>query len=134
MVVNQLFIEKPPIDFVNKYVKTFGLNDINDSTEFTTLDILCRNTIIQIQHLQPELIDLYLPCKKDIYVSELTTKNIITILRQLVKLYDKDICSREKFIKGTKYLAYRIITPQEKKFLLKSKKKHTNKEIVIVFD
>ena len=61
----------------------------------------------------------------------LTNKEAITILRQLLKIHDYDLNSREKFIKGIKYSVYKIITKQDKLFNIK---KNKNKEIVIVFD
>jgi hypothetical protein len=37
-------------------------------------------------------------------------------------MYDHDLSSKEKFIKGTKYLVYKIITKQDKDFSKKNKK------------
>ena len=62
MVVNQLFSEKPSLDLINRYIKTFGLNNIDDTTEFTILDMMQHNTLIQIQMLHNELADICLPC------------------------------------------------------------------------
>jgi hypothetical protein len=134
MVLNQLFIEKPSLEILNKYVKAFGLNNIDDSTEFTILDMNKNNTLIQLQSIQTDLGDLYIPCKRKLYVEELTNKNAITVLRQLLKIYDRDLYSKEKFIKGTKYLVYKIISKQEKDFNKRNKKITKKKEIVIVFD
>jgi hypothetical protein len=134
MVLNQLFIEKPSLEILNKYVKAFGLNNIDDSTEFTILDMNKNNTLIQLQSIQTDIGDLYIPCKRKLYVEELTNKNAITVLRQLLKIYDRDLYSKEKFIKGTKYLVYKIISKQEKDFNKRNKKITKKKEIIIVFD
>ena len=84
--------------------------------------------------LENDLRKYYIPCKQKIYfdnMNNLTNKEAITILKQLLKIHDYDLNSREKFIKGIKYSIYKIITKQEKIFNIKKKK---NKEIVIIFD
>ena len=134
MVVNQLFNEKPSLELVNKLVSKFGLKDINDSTEFTTLDMDRINTLVNFKTIENDIKDIYIPCKRDKYASAFTNKSLITILRQFVKMYEHDLSSREKFIKGQKYLVYKIITKQDKDFSKKNKKYINKKEITIVFD
>ena len=63
-------------------------------------------------------------------INTLTNKQAITILRQLLKVYNYDLFSKEKFIKGTKYSVYKIISKNNKIFDLNKKKK----EIIILFD
>jgi hypothetical protein len=134
MVVNQLFTETPSLELINKFVATIGLKDVTDTTTFTFLDMIQHNTTIALQPIHKELIELYLPCKRT-YVSNLTHKNIITVLRQLLKVIDYDLISKEKFIQGTKYIEYRIATKNEKqtvKTTKNNKKKKT--EYIIHFD
>ncbi len=131
MVVNQLFNEKPSLEFVTKFVKCFGLTDLQDDKYFTLLDIQHHNTLTQIHSLLKELYDLYLPCKYQ-YITNINAKSSITILRQLLKVYDYDVFSHEKFIKGVKYLEYKVISKNEKKILKKPPKK--KKEFIIHFD
>ena len=45
MIINQLFVKKPHFELINKLIKAFGLNDINDTREFSQLDIEKNNTI-----------------------------------------------------------------------------------------
>jgi len=122
MVLNQLFNEKPSLELVNKIIQKFGLKDINDTTEFTTLDMDKINTLVNIKPLVDEIRDCYIPCKRVKYASEFNNKTVITILRQFIKMYDHDLSSKEKFIKGTKYLVYKIITKQDKVFYKQNKK------------
>ena len=134
MVLNQLFISRPPIELLNKIIIGFGLNNLNDKTEFCYLDMNKYNTLNVFHNLENELCKYYLPCKQKIYfnnINLLTNKEAITILRQLLKIHNYDLNSREKFIKGKKYSIYKIITKQDKLFNIK---KNKNKEIVIVFD
>jgi hypothetical protein len=137
MVVNQLFIQKPPNELLNKIIKAFGLNDINDTREFNRIDMDRNKTLAYFHTLEKELGEYYLPCKRKNYIDNIkniTNKEIITIFRQILKAHNYDLYSKEKFIKGTKYLVYRIITKNDKTSISKTKKKVPKKEYVIVFD
>jgi hypothetical protein len=137
MVVNQLFIEKPPLDLLNKLIKAFGLNDINDKREFSQIDINNNNTLSIFHTLEKELSKCYIPCKQKIYIDNIkniTGKEAITIFRQFLKAHNYDLYSKEKFIKNVKYMVYKIMSKQEKEGNKKTKKKQVNKDIVIVFD
>ena len=134
MIKNQLIITKPPFEILHTLIKGFGIKTFNDKTEFCYLDMDKLNTLSVFHNLESELSKYYLPCKKKIYfndIKNLTNKEAITILKQLLKIYEYDLSSREKFIKGIKYSMYKIITKQDKFFNLNKKK---NKEITIVFD
>jgi hypothetical protein len=133
MVLNQLFVSKPPFELVNNIIKKFGLKHINDTKQFSYIDMNKNNTLSIFNSLENELNKYYLPCKKKKYlnnVNTLTNKQAITILRQLLKVYNYDLFSKEKFIKGTKYSVYKIISKNDKIFNLNKK----NKEIIILFD
>ena len=138
MVVNQLFIHKPPIELLNKLIRAFGLNDINDTKEFTQLDMDINNTITTFHTLEKELGDCYIPCKRKEYtdnIKNIIYKEAITIFRQFLKAHNYDLYSKEKFIKGIKYLVYRIVTKHEKSIISKTKKKQNHKkEFIIIFD
>jgi hypothetical protein len=134
MVLNQLFKQRPSLDLVNKILPKFGIHNINDNTtEFTLLDIAKLNTLAAVLAFENEIKECYIPCKRNKYLGSLDNKALITVLRQFLKMYDYDLHSREKFIKGTKYLVYHIVTKQEKNFIKKSKTPQ-KKEITIVFD
>jgi len=134
MVLKQLFISKPPIELLKKIINGFGLSTLHDKKEFSYLDMNELNTLNIFHTLENDLRKYYIPCKQKIYfdnMNNLTNKEAITILKQLLKIHDYDLNSREKFIKGIKYSIYKIITKQEKIFNIQKKK---NKEIIIVFD
>ena len=138
MVLNQLFITKPPIELLNEILKGFKINNLNSKKKFSYLDMNRLNTLNTFYNLENELKKYYLPCKQKIYfndIKKLTNKEAITILKQLLKIHNYDLNSKEKFIKGIKYSVYNIITKQEK-LLNKNKNKNKNKhdEIIIIFD
>ena len=137
MIINQLFVKKPAIELINKLIKAFGLNDINDTREFSQLDIEKNNTLELLKGFENELLECYIPCKQKKYINDIqniTHKNAINIFRQFLKSHNFDLYSKEKFIKGTKYSVYKITTKQEKDSSKKTKKQSIKKEITIVFD
>ena len=108
MGINQLFIKQPPIELVEKVIKSFGLKDFEDTTEFSLIDIQKNNTIVQLQNMKGELNEYYLPCKSRDYLNNWNYKGCITICRQLLKTVDKTLKSREKYINGKKYIVYKL--------------------------
>ncbi len=133
MVLKQLFVSKPPIELLNNIIKSFGLKNLNDTKEFSYINMNKIDTLKNFKNLENELNKYYLPCKKKKYfnnINTLTNKQAITIFRQLLKIYDYDLYSKEKFIKGIKYSVYKLISKNEKNFNLTKKKK----EIIISFD
>ena len=133
MVLKQLFVSKPPIELLNNIIKSFGLKNLNDTKEFSYINMNKIDTLKNFKNLENELNKYYLPFKKKKYfnnIKTLTNKQAITILRQLLKIYDYDLYSKEKFIKGIKYSVYKLISKNEKNFNLSKKKK----EIIISFD
>jgi hypothetical protein len=133
MVLNQLFAYRPPIELINKMLPKFGIKDLKDTTEFSFLDMEHINTLSGIKNLENDIKECYIPCKRDKYANIIDNKAIINILRQFLKMHDYDLISREKFIKGTKYILYHITTKEEKDFIKKHKKPQ-KKEVTIIFD
>ncbi len=67
MVLKQLFISKPPIEFIEKIISGFGLNNLNDKTEFSYLDMDKHNTLNVFCNLENDLRSFYINFKKNIY-------------------------------------------------------------------
>ena len=63
-------------------------------------------TVKQMNNIIDSLSLFYIPCKSKQYLTDLTEKKCITILRQLLKIHNYTLFSKEKFIKGKKYLFY----------------------------
>ena len=121
---SQLFKKEPTKDFVLRVLKKFGIQDFDDNRSFSRKDLDKLNTVETIRELIPELKEYYINCKARTYLSDLNSKNVITILRQLLKFYGYHIISREKYVKGEKFLIYSII----------SENKYEYKPVVINFD
>lgn len=70
------------------------------------------NTVEQVTFLSTELRKFYLPCKARCYLTALTSKNVVTILRHFVKLHNYRVSSNEKYQKGEKFIVY-VVVPNE---------------------
>ena len=94
MKKDQLFKKNPSNELFEKVLNAFGLKDLNDKRSFSRKDLQYIKTVDKINLLKTDLNDCYLPCKARTYLSSLTEKNVITILRQILKTRNYTIVSR----------------------------------------
>lgn len=116
MTKNQLFKIIPPRSLCLKILEAFGLSGFDDNHNFSRIDLAQIKCIDKLLVLKESLIEYYLPCKARTYLNDLNTKNAITILRQIVKLYGYTISSREKYTKGYKFIIYQLVTIENKSY------------------
>jgi hypothetical protein len=113
---NQLFHENPPIELVKNIMKIFlGENLDNPCYQFTRKMLEEKNILEKIENYIPELRKYYLKCKQNKYLDNLDSKKIITIFRQLVRIYGYQVHSTEKYQNGSKFLLYKIDKINEQK-------------------
>jgi hypothetical protein len=105
---NQLFKKLPPIDLFERLVKIYGLTDINDCRKFTKDHLTKNKTLEKIEGFREELEEYYLPCKTTKYLLDLDEKKLITILRQIAKVFDYYVTSNEKYLNSKKVLQYSL--------------------------
>ena len=131
MVKNQLFRVLPDTEIIQTLLETFGLTSLEDTRYFTkqTLDEL--DTKEKFLELKDTLWTYYLPCKAKVYLSEITNKKCITILRQFIKVHEYTLISKERYINRKKVCVYRLIKLDDKPPQPPKKK---NKNIVISFE
>lgn len=108
MPKNQLFRKLPSRDFVLKILKIYGIDGFDVLKTFSLQSITDLNVITQLKTYDAELKTYYLKCKWR-YITNFTPKKCITLLRQLLKLYDYKVLSKEKCIKGNKFCQYSLI-------------------------
>tara|TARA_Y100000389_G_C17450600_1_gene514505 strand:- start:1703 stop:2101 length:399 start_codon:yes stop_codon:yes gene_type:complete len=116
VVQNQLFKKPPPLELIIKVINTFGLKSLEDTTNFSKKDLEILNTVDKLYELKPELENYYIQCKARTYLNDITPKNSITILRQLLRIFDRTVSSREKYIRGSKFVIYQVIPKDYKKY------------------
>jgi len=108
MKKNQLFRKLPPIDLFERFVKIFGLIDINDCRKFTKDTLIINNTLEKFEGFKEELEEYYIPCKVDKYLVDMNEKKLITVLRQIAKVFDYNVISNEKYLNSHKVLQYTL--------------------------
>lgn len=105
---NQLFRKIPSLDLFNRFIKIFGLIDINDSRKFTKNTLIINKTSEKFNNFLKELEEYYIPCKIDKYLKNINEKKLITILRQIAKVFKYNVISNEKYINSKKVLQYSL--------------------------
>ena len=105
---NQLFAQIPDNIFLIKFLNCYGLDNLNDSREFSKSNMIDLNIITKIEYLIPELVLYYLPCKYKIVLSNITLNKTLTILRQIIKLYGYELKKREHVQNKKKIIYYHI--------------------------
>lgn len=117
MTKNQLFRKIPSKNVVINILNVFGLKDFDDQRYFSRKDLETLKCVDSMnEKIKPLLSEYYLPCKSRTYLNDLTPKNVITVLRQIVRLYDYNVISKEKYIKGDKFIIYQLVANVEKKY------------------
>lgn len=137
MVKNQLFKKYPTRTMLDKILACFNITSLDEGDHtFCRKDILNFDTVNKLNLIKNELKQFYLPCKARTYLNDLNEKNVVTILRQVLKHHNYNILSKEKYLRGEKYILYTIITNNE--VIEESKNlKHLHiekKSIIINFD
>lgn len=134
MTKNQLFRVTPTTEMCEQVLSAFGLKSIDDTTNFSKKDLEILGTVEKLYALKPKLEIHYLPCKARTYLNDISTKNCVTILRQILKTFDRTITSREKYIRGHKFVIYQIIPKEYKKYQPVSISNSEEHAYVINFD
>lgn len=116
MKKDQLFRKHPSDQLFTKILNCFGLNDLSDTRSFSRNDLKILKTVKHIENLLPELIECYLPCKARSYLTRLTEKNVVTVLRQILRTRHYTMLSREKYVKGHKFIIYSLTPIHNKKY------------------
>lgn len=130
MKINQLFKDKVPEDLVQKVLSCFGLVSMRDPTAFSKEDMGRSDTVERLRKLIDELRLYYLPCKAKIYLHICSEECAITLLRQLLRLYDVSLESTQKYVNKKKTTLYHL-----KEHSVPSKNvKLTNELVHVVFE
>lgn len=108
MKINQLFKEKLSEEALDNVLRTFNLKNLQDETSFTKGDLTKFRTPEKLEALKEQLRQYYLPCKYKIYFNVIDESKCITILRQILKLFQVKLLSRQKYIKFKKTTIYSI--------------------------
>ena len=100
--------EIPDLEFLNKFLNLYGINNLEDSVEFSKYELIDLNIVDKIEDLIPELVMYYLPCKYDMFLTNMNVNKCLTILRQIIKLYDYELKKREHVQNKKKSIYYHL--------------------------
>ena len=110
MTKNQLFKNLPTKEIVNKVLVCFNIENLeNSKITFCRKDIINFDSVTKLNAIKSELKEFYLPCKARTYLNDLNEKNIVTILRQILKHHNYNVLSKEKYLRGEKFILYTIV-------------------------
>jgi hypothetical protein len=127
---NQLFRNIPDLKYTLELLSYFGLNSLTDHHSFTKKNLIDLKTVDKISKNIDQLSKYYIPCKSRIYLSDLTEKKSITILRQFLKVHNYTLMYKEKYLNSKKSVHYQIV-PIQININTEEKEK---KKIIISFD
>ena len=116
MVKNQLFKTNPPEELCLEVLQAFGLQSFDDVTNFSKKYIEVMGTVEKLYKLKPKLEEYYIPCKARTYLNDITPKNSITILRQILRCVNRTVSSKEKYVRASKFVVYQIIPKNFKQY------------------
>ena len=118
---NQLFHTKPSNELIFTCIQALGFSDINDHSVIPRSNMETSGTVCKFTTLLPRLIEIYIPCKFDLFCNKsLDINSCITITRQLLKSIDYDLVSRECTINGQRMQKYELMTITAKKIYKKA--------------
>ena len=106
--INQLYRATIPYDLFVKIYRCFGYEMLNTEYCFNKLDLERLNTVKMISDLRDELSQFYIPCKAKLYLSSLNELKCITIFRQVLRLNNISLISKQKYIKHKKVTFYSL--------------------------
>lgn len=129
MPINQLFKNMPERSFVITLINLYGIEDFDDDKYFTKKTLEKLNTIEKINDIRDKLSEYYIDCKSKTYLTDITLKRCIVILRQFLRCHGYTLFSKEKFVKGEKQTIYKIVKLDKEVVVPKKKEK-----IIVSFD
>ena len=109
MKINQLFKEKVSEEILLKLLDAFNLKGLDDDTLFSKADLVKNNVVEKVKEIKESLLQFYLPCKAKIYLEDLDENKCITLLRQILKLFQIKLVSKQKYVKNKKTTIYFIL-------------------------
>jgi hypothetical protein len=123
MPINQLFKNIPERSFVITLINLYGIEDFDDDKYFTKKTLEKLNTIEKINDMCDKLSEYYIDCKSKTYLTDITLKRCIVILRQFLRCHGYTLFSKEKFVKGEKQTIYKIVKLDKEVVVPKKKEK-----------
>lgn len=114
MKINQLFVKKVDEETLGKLMQCYNLAGFHDAHMFSKYDLITFDTVSKLKDIKSEVEPFYLRCKAAVYLENISVKKALTILKQVLRLYDYYLISIEKNINSKKVIYYKLISKEEK--------------------
>ena len=124
MKVNQLFRKYITEDILLLLLRAFNLKGLHDKTKFKSSDLTENQTPIKMNNIKYKLSEFYIPCKARTYLCDFDNNRCLTILRQVLRLYDYQLTSEQKYLNGRKKTVYSITNSNDKNKIKSINVKH----------
>jgi len=132
MKINQLFIKHVDEDMIGRVLKCFNLKGLTDRQQFCKLDLCTIGSVDALNKIKDDLSSYYIPCKARLYLTDLTEKRAITVLKQVIRLHNYSLRSRERNFKNKKIIFYQIVPIGENSD--QNMMQHINHTRMVTFD
>jgi hypothetical protein len=113
MKINQLFVRPVDVEMLNMILQCFNLQDATDKRMFCKSDMVEYKTVERLKDIKHIISSFYIPCKAKLYLSDLTEKKAITLLKQVLRLHGLSLISKEKNSKNKKIIYYQIVNEND---------------------
>tara|TARA_B100000795_G_C22685690_1_gene393552 strand:- start:264 stop:662 length:399 start_codon:yes stop_codon:yes gene_type:complete len=105
---HQLFKIIPPKKIVDELVRCYGFDGLEDKRYVCKKHFSKLNVLEKVHLMRNKLEMYYMPCKRSVYLDNIGEKNIMTVLRQVLRCYNYKITYRERYLKGDKIIMYNL--------------------------
>jgi hypothetical protein len=110
MSLFQLFKKKPSDEIIDELLQLTGFNSLENPKVVSRSHLESPEVINKYLKVQTNILPFYIPCKSKKYMlDDPSAKNIITIVRHLLKTRGYYVNSQEKYQSGHKMIFYKII-------------------------
>lgn len=113
MKINQLFVSKISQEDLQQLLICFGLRSLGDMRMFNKHGLELLDTVNKVRAMQHILHGYYIKCKANLYLSNLSVRKCMTILKQFLRLYGCTLKTYEKNIRNRKMTYYQIHSGSE---------------------
>jgi hypothetical protein len=131
--IRQLFKATIPEELFVKLYTCFGYQNIFDDYMFSKSDLVRLNTVDKVNFIKEEILQYYLPCKAKLYLTDININKCITIFRQIVRLFNLALLSKQKYVKHKKTTLYFITQIQKDQKDIHGVKVDNHDSVLIVF-
>ena len=106
----QLWRSAPDEALLMDLLACFNLKGLDDRAVFCKHSLARYGTAARVHALQDRLMKHYIPCKGHIYLGAdpPTELRCVTILRQVLRLYEHKLMTRERVCNSQKCITYRL--------------------------